>query len=196
VFLLSPLRPSSRKGPLSQRLASVKPPQPRVPFGRSDTTSTKSSEEQLAPNDPLLVPSDTVEEEGGFQTGAMPPQPNSTQPQIVRTLRSLVWYNLDNNLLPSAVFIAERLLAQDSKSAEAHHLLALCYYRTKQLKSAEHTALKAIRHLGCAYIYAQCCLELNNGKEKHGINVLEKCKSQWAPQQSWSRCFSRASHAC
>lgn len=115
--------------------------------------------------------------------------PHSSQPQIVRTLRSLVWYNLDNNLLPTAVFIAERLLAQDPKSAESHHLLAYCYYRSRQLKSAEHIASKALRHLGCAFIYAQCCLELGNGKEKHGIATLEKCKTQWTSQQSWSKPF-------
>ncbi|RPA78954.1 TPR-like protein [Ascobolus immersus RN42] len=118
----------------------------------------------------------------------MPPQQQTQQQHIVRTLRNLVWYNLDNNLLPSAIFIAERLLAQDPKSPETYYLLALCYYRSKQLKSAEHTAYKCIRHLGCAYIFAQCCLELRNGKEQQGISVLEKCKSQWSTQpQSWNK---------
>ena len=66
------------------------------------------------------------------------------------------------------------------------HLLALCYFRDGQIKTAELLTRGWPKHVGCAYIYGQCCLELCGGRQKDGIAALEKCKAQWNGTSSWS----------
>jgi anaphase-promoting complex subunit 3 len=40
-------------------------------------------------------------------------------------------------------------------------------------------------HAGCAYVYAQACLDL--GKYIDGITALERSKSLWGSKNHWSR---------
>ncbi|KAI5787032.1 hypothetical protein DFH27DRAFT_226684 [Peziza echinospora] len=108
------------------------------------------------------------------------------QPHIINQYRNQVWHSLDNHLIPTALFTAERLHAYDPKGGDSVHLLALCYFRDGQLKAAEALTRQWSRHVGCAYIFAQCSLELGGGRQKDGIIALEKCKSQWTGTSSWN----------
>ncbi|KAF8466698.1 hypothetical protein BDZ91DRAFT_772089 [Kalaharituber pfeilii] len=99
-----------------------------------------------------------------------PPIP---QPHVIAMYRNQIWYSLDNNLIATAL-------------GDSVHLLALCYFRDGQTKTAESLTRGWLKHIGCAYIFAQCCLELGNGRQKEGIAALEKCKSQWIGTSSWS----------
>lgn len=112
---------------------------------------------------------------------------SQSQAQVVLQLRALIWHSLDNNLLESALFTAERLHAFDPKSADSVHLLALCLLRDAQFRQAEVLTKSWLRHVGCAYIYAQCCLKLGGGKENLGINALEGCKRLWAISPGWNQ---------
>jgi len=100
-----------------------------------------------------------------------------------------VWHLLDNGMLETAVFTAERLHAFDPKSADAAHLLALCLIRDAQYRRAEVLTKKWLKHVGCAYIFAQCCLKLGDGREKQGISALETCKRHWISLTAWSEYF-------
>lgn len=90
-------------------------------------------------------------------------------------------------MLPTALFAAERLNAYDPKGGDSVHLLALCLYRDGQYQAAESLTKNWFRHLGCAYIHAQCCLKLGNGKESQGVNALETCRRQWSGSSTWSK---------
>ncbi|KAF7855412.1 hypothetical protein EAF04_010155 [Stromatinia cepivora] len=108
-------------------------------------------------------------------------------PSIVSDLRHLIYYFLDNDLLSNALFIATRLLAHEP-SADATHILSLCYLRLDQLSAAaEHSELygKTGQHLGCTYVFAQCCLGL--GRFKKGIHALEQSKSVWNQTNNWGK---------
>ena len=112
----------------------------------------------------------------------------STSPHIVSQLRQLVYYQLDNNLLKNALFLADRLHAYDQKNAEATYLLALCQHQSGLCKSAFDTARSQANrgtHLGCAYIFAQSCLEL--GRYADGISVLERSRSLWHNRNHWNQ---------
>ena len=112
----------------------------------------------------------------------------STSPHIIAQLRHLVYYNLDNNLLKNALFVAGRLQAYDQKSAEAAYLLALCQHLSGLSKSAWETSRHHIRrgtHLGCAYVYAQTCLEL--GLYADGISALNGTKALWLNKNHWNQ---------
>jgi len=111
--------------------------------------------------------------------------PSTPQPHIIAHFRSLVWQSLDNDLLPTALFAAERLNAYDPKG-DSVHLLGLCLYRDGQYLAAESLTKGWVRHLGCAYIYAQCCLKLGDGRESQGINALEACRRFWNGTSTWS----------
>jgi anaphase-promoting complex subunit 3 len=113
---------------------------------------------------------------------------------ITTQLRQLIYYHIDNNLLKNALFVAERLVAFDHKSAESSHLLALCHLRLGDAKSAyEYSKAGGSRgaNLGCAYVFAQACLELERYKD--GIGALERSKALWGERNmfgkhtQWSR---------
>ncbi|KAF3938261.1 hypothetical protein ABW19_dt0206073 [Dactylella cylindrospora] len=109
----------------------------------------------------------------------------STLPAVSSQLRKVVWYSLDNNLIQNAIFTAERLVAFDPKDAENTYLLALSLYRSNNVKHAE-SMVKGIKgHLGCAYLFAQCCLALKRYKD--GISALEKCKNLWFRESHWNQ---------
>lgn len=104
---------------------------------------------------------------------------------IITQYRNQIWYALDYNQVSAAVFTAERLRAFDPEGADSVHLLAMCYFKDNRLKATEHLTKKWTHHLGCAYMYAQCCLELES-KAKEGIAALERIKSQWLHNSTWS----------
>lgn len=96
-------------------------------------------------------------------------------------LRQLIFYQLDNNLLKNALFIASRLHALESRNQDSIHLLALCHQRLGHHKTAyDHTknaALRGALHLGCNYVFAQACLAI--GKIPDGIHALERVRPLW-----------------
>ncbi|KAL9531907.1 hypothetical protein SMMN14_04235 [Sphaerulina musiva] len=103
-------------------------------------------------------------------------------------LKQLIYYHLDNDLLDTANFLAGRLHALEPRSPDAAHLLALTYYRSRRYKAAFDFAHKfgsTGRHLGCAYVLAQACLQL--GRYSEGVTALEKAKSQWAGRNEWQK---------
>lgn len=109
-------------------------------------------------------------------------------PHIANQLRQLIYYHLDNNFLKNALFLAQRLVAYDSRSAEATYLLSLCQYQSGFVKGAWDTSRSfGLRgtHLGCAYVFAQACLEL--GKFIDGITSLEKSRNLWQPRNCWNQ---------
>jgi len=106
---------------------------------------------------------------------------------ISNDLRQLIFYFLDNNLLHNALFLATRLQAREA-SADATHILSLCYLRLNQLSAAaEHSEsfAKTGQHLGCIYVFAQCCLGL--GQFKNGIQALKQSKSLWRKNDNWGK---------
>lgn len=110
-------------------------------------------------------------------------------PYVVAQLRNLIYYHLDNNHLRNALFVAGRLQAYDSRSADAAHLLALCHLRLGQHKLAyERSKSLALRggHLGCAYIFGEACVVLRDGKEKEGITALDKTRGLWGGRSNWN----------
>ncbi|KAI5293314.1 anaphase-promoting complex subunit cdc27 [Ascosphaera acerosa] len=109
-------------------------------------------------------------------------------PHISSQLRQLIYYQLDNNRLRNALFLAGRLHAVEPRSADAAYLLALCHYRIGQSKAAleasKHHALRGT-HLGCAYVFAQACLDL--GRHVDGVNALDNCRQLWANRNTWNK---------
>lgn len=102
-------------------------------------------------------------------------------------LQHAVYYHLDNNSLDNALFFAERLCAQD-KTTEAAFLLALCYLRLGDDRSAYHMGKASGyrgTHLGCSYIFAQACVRLELWKD--GITALEKSRSLWASRNTMGK---------
>ncbi|TGZ85418.1 TPR-like protein [Ascodesmis nigricans] len=113
--------------------------------------------------------------------------PAGPQAQVVQQFRALIWEYLDNGLLDSALFTAERLHAYDSKNPDTVHLYALCMYRNNQYRQAEALTKGWQRHVGCAYVFAQCCLKLGGGRETLAISSLEACKRSWISITGWSQ---------
>ena len=109
-------------------------------------------------------------------------------PHIAHQLRQLIYYHLDNNLLKNALFLAQRLNAYEPRSAEAAYLLSSCQYQSGFVKGAWDTSRSiGLRgsHLGCAYVFAQACLEL--GKFVDGITALEKSRPLWQNRNCWNQ---------
>ena len=109
-------------------------------------------------------------------------------PHIASQLRHLIYYHLDNNLLKNALFLSQRLVAYEPRSAEAAYLLALCQYQSGFAKASYDSSRPfGLRgsHLGCAYVFAQACLEL--GRFVDGINALDKCRTLWQNRNCWNQ---------
>jgi anaphase-promoting complex subunit 3 len=103
-------------------------------------------------------------------------------------LRHLIYYHIDNNLMKNALFLAQRLVAYEHKSPESAFLLAYCQYQSGFVKGASDTSWTyGIRgsHLGCAYVFAQACLEL--GRYVDGLTALEKSKVLWQNRSTWNQ---------
>ncbi|CZT15028.1 related to 20S cyclosome subunit (BimA/Nuc2/Cdc27) [Ramularia collo-cygni] len=103
-------------------------------------------------------------------------------------LRQLIFYHLDNDMVDNANFLAQRLFAAEPRNPDSSHLLALTYFRLRRFRAAFDFSQKYGangRHLGCAYIFAQSCLELEQNME--GVTALEKSKSAWAGKNDWKQ---------
>lgn len=113
---------------------------------------------------------------------------SQTSTLAVTQLKHLIYYHLDNESPDNANFLAGRLNAIDSRNPDAHHLLALTYYRLRRFKAAYDYSQKSGtsgRHLGCAYVLALACQEL--GKHNEGIAALEKTRPLWQGHNHWGR---------
>jgi len=102
-------------------------------------------------------------------------------------LRQLIYYQLDNNLLQDALFLASRLHALDFRNQDSIHLLALCHQRLGQHKAVyDYAKSAAVRgsHLGCSYIFAQSCLAI--GQFEDGIHSLERARPLWDGKETTS----------
>jgi len=111
-----------------------------------------------------------------------------TSAAIAGLLKQAVYYHLDNLSYQNALFFAERLHAHDQRSPESTFLLALSYLRLGDARSAyEVSKLAGCRgvHLGCSFILAQSCLDLE--RHKDGITALEKARPLWAAKCSVGR---------
>ncbi|KAJ5903275.1 hypothetical protein N7504_005658 [Penicillium tannophilum] len=107
---------------------------------------------------------------------------------VAGQLRHLIYYHLDNNLIRNALFLADRLHAFEPRSFEAQYLLSLCHLHNGEVKAAfecsQPTGSRGL-HAGCAYVYAQACLDL--GKYMDGVTALERSKSLWASKNHWNK---------
>ncbi|CAG7938343.1 unnamed protein product [Penicillium olsonii] len=107
---------------------------------------------------------------------------------VASQLRHLIYYNLDNNLIRNALFLAARLYALEPRSFEAQYLLALCHLHNGEVKAAfDVSQVSGSRglHAGCAYVYAQTCLDL--GKHLEGVGALEDSKNLWISKNNWNK---------
>ncbi|CAK4031045.1 related to 20S cyclosome subunit (Nuc2 Cdc27) [Lecanosticta acicola] len=103
-------------------------------------------------------------------------------------LRQLIYYHLDNDMLDNANFLAGRLHALEPRNPDSSHLLSLTYLRSQRYKAAYDFSFKYGangRHLGCAYIFAQSCLQL--GRNTDGIHALEKARGSWSLKNDWDK---------
>jgi anaphase-promoting complex subunit 3 len=104
---------------------------------------------------------------------------------IADDLQHTIYYFLDNDLLSNALLLASRLLVYEP-SADASHLLSLCYLGSGQLSAAAEYSKdfgKSGQHLGCTYVFAKCCLGL--GQYKDCILALEQSKHAWSRLNNW-----------
>ncbi|KAI5459938.1 hypothetical protein BGZ63DRAFT_425884 [Mariannaea sp. PMI_226] len=103
-------------------------------------------------------------------------------------LRQVIHYHLDNSSFKNALFFAERLFAQDTKSNESPYLYALCHLRLGDYRSAydvsKPLAYRGV-HLGCAWVFAQACLALERYKD--GIHALEKSRGLWSSKTTMGK---------
>lgn len=107
---------------------------------------------------------------------------------VTSQLRHLIYYNLDNNLIRNALFLAARLHAFEPRSYEAQYLLALCHLHNGEVKAAfDVSQVSGSRgmHTGCAYVFAQTCLDM--GKNLDGVAALEGSKNLWISKNHWSK---------
>lgn len=101
-------------------------------------------------------------------------------------LRQLIYYHLDNDMVDNANFLAQRLHATEPRNPDSSHLLSLTYLRLRRFRAAydfSHKYGANGRHLGCAYVFAQACLEL--GVYTEGVAALEKARSAWTGKNDW-----------
>ena len=101
-------------------------------------------------------------------------------------LRTQIIHHLDLDLPDTAKLLAGRLHALEPRSPDSAHLLALTYYRLRRFRAAADYSQKfgsTGRHLGCAYVYAQACLQL--ARFQDGITALEKSKTLWSGRGHW-----------
>ena len=85
-------------------------------------------------------------------------------------LRLVIIHSLDHNNLRNAEFAAERLLAMDQGDNDSLHLYCQTLFRQRRFMAVYNRTQNVRNHIGCAYLFAQLCLELE--KYKEGIFVL------------------------
>lgn len=91
-------------------------------------------------------------------------------------LTASFWHAIDFNLIPTAAFTVERMLAIDP-CAENVHLHALVLDRQDRHKAVLMATKTHLSHMGCLYLYAESCLKLQ--KHADGARVLEAGKKSW-----------------
>lgn len=91
-------------------------------------------------------------------------------------LAASFWHAIDYNLIPTAAFTVERMLAIDP-SPENVHLHALVLDRQGRHKAVLMATKTHLSHIGCLYLYAESCLKLQ--KHADGARVLEAGKKTW-----------------
>ncbi|EAU88243.2 cell division cycle protein 27/anaphase promoting complex subunit 3 [Coprinopsis cinerea okayama7 len=86
---------------------------------------------------------------------------------VAQRFQSLVWACLDNDLVKSAVFYAERFYSQDPKNHDARHLYATALLAAKQTYSALHLVNVSLDEqcTGCLEIKAKCCTVLGRFRQ-------------------------------
>lgn len=101
----------------------------------------------------------------------------NSQYYVKQSLRSNILYCLNNDLLDTAEFTAERLIGiSGSKDSESAYLYALALFRQHKYKSTYRLTAKHV-HVGCSYLFAKCSLILELQNE--GINALMQTKHLW-----------------
>lgn len=96
-------------------------------------------------------------------------------------LRSNVIYGLDNDLVSSAEFAAERLMAEaGDEDNDAKHLYGLVLLRKRRFKCAYNLTIN-LNHIGCAFVFAKAALQLEKGAE--GVYALTSTQLLWEAQQ-------------
>uniref|UniRef100_A0A060T5A8 ARAD1B03102p n=1 Tax=Blastobotrys adeninivorans TaxID=409370 RepID=A0A060T5A8_BLAAD len=93
-----------------------------------------------------------------------------------KSLRQIVWQSLDLDCLDSAEFACQRLVALDASNNDSVHLMGLVLFRQRRYKSAADLTAN-VPHIGCAYIHAKCCVELETPQA--GIEGLEAVRNLW-----------------
>ncbi|KAH3682384.1 hypothetical protein WICPIJ_006648 [Wickerhamomyces pijperi] len=92
-------------------------------------------------------------------------------------LRSVVIYSLDNDLIPSAEFAVERLMAETgNEDNDVIHLYGLVLLRLKRFKTAYNLTINR-PHIGCLFVFAKSALALEMGNE--GVRALTSSESLW-----------------
>lgn len=89
-------------------------------------------------------------------------------PFVLQHLRSVVVHALDTFNFRSAEFACERLLLLAPEDPDCVYLYALTLYRQGHYKAVynrTNDVLKSHAHLGCVYLFARLCLELEKYKE-------------------------------
>lgn len=94
----------------------------------------------------------------------------------INQLKSTIFHSLDNGLLSTAEFTAERLLALGPTNPSFVHLYALTLYRRGDFKTAYNMSANHL-HAGCAYVFSQCCVELDLAQE--GISAMTHTAHLW-----------------
>lgn len=93
---------------------------------------------------------------------------------IAQHLRSVILHSIDTFNFRNAEFACERLLSLAPEDPDSVYLYALTLYHQRQYKAAYNQTSAALKnfgdHLGCGYIFARLCLELQ--KYKEGIYKL------------------------
>ncbi|OAA81826.1 Tetratricopeptide-like helical [Akanthomyces lecanii RCEF 1005] len=111
-----------------------------------------------------------------------------------------VYRFLDHDLIDNALFLLDRLHAQDHNNPCWIHLRSLCCLRLDRYAAAyEYSHDEATRgeHVGCVYVFAQASLQLKMYCE--GISVLERvlrssisdgpCTERFAPDAAAMHCL-------
>ncbi|KAG7195256.1 anaphase-promoting complex subunit cdc27 [Scheffersomyces spartinae] len=103
----------------------------------------------------------------------MQPPPQRSDLHMQGYLRSILIHSIDNFNFKNAEFAGERLLALDPKENDLLYLYCLSLYHLGKYQTCYNRLVDCkITHLGCSYLFARCCLQLDKFKE--GVYHLTK----------------------
>ncbi|TFK27378.1 TPR-like protein [Coprinopsis marcescibilis] len=91
----------------------------------------------------------------------------SLSPYLAQRFQSLIWGCLDNDLVKSAVFHAERFYSINPRNHDARHLYATALLKAEQTYSALHLVNIPLDEqcTGCLEIKAKCCQALGRFRQ-------------------------------